>query len=92
VSSINSGFRQGALVVIAKVVASKNCQPPRIAVPGAQFVEQWTIAGPPKECVAQLRAYYGAGLGHMALRLASWKQQAQLERFLGEVAPALGER
>jgi len=57
-----------------------------------QFVEQWTIAGPPKECVAQLRAYYGAGLGHMALRLASWKQQAQLERFLGEVAPALGER
>ncbi len=57
-----------------------------------QFVEQWTIAGPPKECVAQLRAYFGAGLGHMALRLASWKQQAQLERFLGEVAPALGER
>ena len=58
----------------------------------AQFVEQWTIAGPPKECVAQLRAYYGAGLGHMALRLASWKQQAQLERFLGDVAPALGDR
>ena len=58
----------------------------------AQFVEQWTIAGPPKECVAQLRAYYGAGLGHMALRLASWKQQLQLERFLGDVAPALGDR
>ena len=58
----------------------------------AQFVEQWTIAGPPKECVAQLRAYYGAGLGHMALRLASWKQQAQLERFLGDVAPALGDQ
>jgi alkanesulfonate monooxygenase SsuD/methylene tetrahydromethanopterin reductase-like flavin-dependent oxidoreductase (luciferase family) len=56
-----------------------------------QFVEQWTIAGPPKACVAQLRAYYAAGLGHMALRLASWKQQAQLDRFLGEVAPALGE-
>jgi len=57
-----------------------------------QFVEQWTIAGPPGECVAQLRAYYGAGLGHMALRLASWKQQAQLDRFLAEVAPALGAR
>jgi len=56
-----------------------------------QFVEQWTIAGPPKECVAQLRAYYAAGLGHMALRLASWKQQAQLDRFLAEVAPALGD-
>lgn len=57
-----------------------------------QFVEQWTIAGPPKECVAQLRAYFAAGLGHMALRLASWQQQAQFERFLGEVAPALGDR
>jgi alkanesulfonate monooxygenase SsuD/methylene tetrahydromethanopterin reductase-like flavin-dependent oxidoreductase (luciferase family) len=56
-----------------------------------QFVEQWTIAGPPKECVAQLRAYYDAGLGHMALRLASWKQRVQLDRFLAEVAPALGD-
>jgi len=58
----------------------------------AQFVEQWTIAGPPKECVEQLRAYFAAGLGHMALRLASWSQQAQLDRFLAEVAPALGDR
>jgi alkanesulfonate monooxygenase SsuD/methylene tetrahydromethanopterin reductase-like flavin-dependent oxidoreductase (luciferase family) len=57
-----------------------------------QFVEQWTVAGPPEQCVEQLRAYFDAGLGHMALRLASWKQQAQLERFLGEVAPALGRR
>src|SRR3989440_2102344 len=57
-----------------------------------QFVEQWTIAGPPKDCVTQLRAYFAAGLGHMALRLASWKQQAQLDRFLTEVAPALGDR
>jgi alkanesulfonate monooxygenase SsuD/methylene tetrahydromethanopterin reductase-like flavin-dependent oxidoreductase (luciferase family) len=57
-----------------------------------QFVEQWTIAGPPKDCVEQLRAYFAAGLGHMALRLASWSQQAQLDRFLAEVAPALGDR
>jgi alkanesulfonate monooxygenase SsuD/methylene tetrahydromethanopterin reductase-like flavin-dependent oxidoreductase (luciferase family) len=57
-----------------------------------RFVEQWTIAGPPKDCVEQLRAYHAAGLGHMALRLASWSQKAQLERFLGEVAPALGGR
>jgi hypothetical protein len=28
----------------------------------------------------------------MALRLASWNQRAQLARFLGEVAPALGDR
>src|SRR2546427_378731 len=57
-----------------------------------QFVEQWTIAGPPKDCVEQLRAYFAAGLGHMALRLASWSQQAQLDRFLTEVAPGLGDR
>jgi alkanesulfonate monooxygenase SsuD/methylene tetrahydromethanopterin reductase-like flavin-dependent oxidoreductase (luciferase family) len=57
-----------------------------------QFVEQWTVAGGPKECAEQLRAYSAAGLGHMALRLASWSQRAQLARFLGEVAPALGGR
>ena len=57
-----------------------------------QFVEQWTIAGGPRECAEQLRAYSAAGLGHMALRLASWNQRAQLARFLGEVAPALGDR
>jgi alkanesulfonate monooxygenase SsuD/methylene tetrahydromethanopterin reductase-like flavin-dependent oxidoreductase (luciferase family) len=57
-----------------------------------QFVEQWTVAGGPKECAAQLRAYCEAGLGHVALRLASWDQRGQLARFLGEVAPALGDR
>ena len=57
-----------------------------------QFVAQWTIAGGPKECAEQLGAYSAAGLGHMALRLASWRQRDQLARFLGEVAPALGGR
>jgi len=57
-----------------------------------KFVEQWTIAGGPKECAEQLRAYFAAGLGHMALRLGSWNQKAQLARFLGEVAPLLGDR
>jgi alkanesulfonate monooxygenase SsuD/methylene tetrahydromethanopterin reductase-like flavin-dependent oxidoreductase (luciferase family) len=57
-----------------------------------QFVEQWTVAGGPKACAEQLRAYAAAGLGHMALRLASWNQRAQLARFLGEVVPALGGR
>jgi alkanesulfonate monooxygenase SsuD/methylene tetrahydromethanopterin reductase-like flavin-dependent oxidoreductase (luciferase family) len=57
-----------------------------------QFVEQWTVAGGPKECADQLRAYAAAGLGHMALRLASWDQRGQLARFLGEVVPALGGR
>jgi alkanesulfonate monooxygenase SsuD/methylene tetrahydromethanopterin reductase-like flavin-dependent oxidoreductase (luciferase family) len=54
----------------------------------AAFVEGWTVAGSPKECVEQLRAYFDAGVGHMALRLTSWDQRGQLRRFLEEVAPA----
>jgi alkanesulfonate monooxygenase SsuD/methylene tetrahydromethanopterin reductase-like flavin-dependent oxidoreductase (luciferase family) len=53
------------------------------------FVEGWTVAGGPQQCIAELRAYLDAGLGHIALRLASWDQQGQLKRFLNEVAPAL---
>jgi alkanesulfonate monooxygenase SsuD/methylene tetrahydromethanopterin reductase-like flavin-dependent oxidoreductase (luciferase family) len=55
----------------------------------AAFVEGWTVAGGPKACVEQLRAYFDAGVGHMALRLASWDQKGQLRRFLDEVAPSL---
>jgi alkanesulfonate monooxygenase SsuD/methylene tetrahydromethanopterin reductase-like flavin-dependent oxidoreductase (luciferase family) len=54
------------------------------------FVEGWTVAGDPARCVRELRAYADAGLGHVALRLASWDQRGQLKRFLAEVAPALG--
>ena len=57
-----------------------------------RFVEQWTVAGTPRQCVADLQAYFDAGVGHMALRLASWDQPGQLKRFLGEVAPAFGGR
>jgi alkanesulfonate monooxygenase SsuD/methylene tetrahydromethanopterin reductase-like flavin-dependent oxidoreductase (luciferase family) len=52
------------------------------------FVEGWTVAGPPAQCIEELRAYFAAGLGHMALRLTSWDQAGQLRRFLEEVAPA----
>jgi len=58
----------------------------------ARFVEQWTVAGDPGRCVEELRAYFDAGLGHMALRLASWDQARQLTRFLDEVAPAFRGR
>jgi alkanesulfonate monooxygenase SsuD/methylene tetrahydromethanopterin reductase-like flavin-dependent oxidoreductase (luciferase family) len=54
------------------------------------FVEGWTVAGSPKRCIEELRAYFEAGVGHMALRLSSWNQRGQLESFLGEVAPAIG--
>jgi alkanesulfonate monooxygenase SsuD/methylene tetrahydromethanopterin reductase-like flavin-dependent oxidoreductase (luciferase family) len=54
------------------------------------FVEGWTVAGSPRQCVEQLRAYLEAGLDHIALRLGSWDQAGQLKRFLGEVAPEFG--
>ncbi len=57
-----------------------------------KFVEQWTVAGSPKQCVEHLRAYFDAGVGHMALRLTSWDQRGQFKRFLGDVAPAFGGR
>ena len=55
-----------------------------------EFVEQWTVAGSPKQCAEELRAYFDAGVGHMALRFGSWDQVGQFKRFLDEVAPALG--
>ena len=54
----------------------------------AAFVEGWTVAGSPRQCVEQLRAYVDAGLSHVALRMTSWDQRGQLKRFLGEVAGA----
>ncbi len=54
------------------------------------FVEGWTVAGSPKQCVAGLRAYFDAGIGHMSLRFSSWDQRGQLARFLAEVAPVVG--
>ncbi len=56
------------------------------------FVEGWTAAGPPERCIADLAAYFEAGMRHIALRLTSWDQRGQLKRFLTEVAPAFGGR
>jgi alkanesulfonate monooxygenase SsuD/methylene tetrahydromethanopterin reductase-like flavin-dependent oxidoreductase (luciferase family) len=53
------------------------------------FVEGWTVAGTPAQCIAELRDYVAAGLSHISLRLTSWDQRGQLKRFLTEVAPAL---
>jgi alkanesulfonate monooxygenase SsuD/methylene tetrahydromethanopterin reductase-like flavin-dependent oxidoreductase (luciferase family) len=52
------------------------------------FVEGWTVAGGPQQCIAEIRAYLEAGLGQLAFRLSSWDQNGQLKRFLNEVAPA----
>src|SRR5207249_11297933 len=53
-----------------------------------KFVEGLTTAGTPKQCIEELRAYIAAGLDHITLRMTSWDQTGQLNRFLKEVAPA----
>ena len=54
----------------------------------AAFVEGFTTAGSPKQCIQELKDYFNSGLQHVTLRLTSWDQQGQFERFLNEVVPA----
>jgi alkanesulfonate monooxygenase SsuD/methylene tetrahydromethanopterin reductase-like flavin-dependent oxidoreductase (luciferase family) len=53
-----------------------------------KFVEGFTTAGTPEQCIEELKSYFAAGLDHIALRMTSWDQTGQLNRFLEEVAPA----
>ena len=53
-----------------------------------KFVEGFTTAGTPKQCIEELKAYFAAGIEHITLRMTSWDQTGQLQRFLQEVAPA----
>jgi alkanesulfonate monooxygenase SsuD/methylene tetrahydromethanopterin reductase-like flavin-dependent oxidoreductase (luciferase family) len=53
-----------------------------------KFVEGFTTAGTPQQCIDELKAYFAAGIEHIALRMTSWDQTGQLQRFLNEVAPA----
>ena len=53
-----------------------------------KFVEGFTTAGTPKQCIEDLKAYFAAGLDHITVRMTSWDQTGQLNRFLKEVAPA----
>jgi alkanesulfonate monooxygenase SsuD/methylene tetrahydromethanopterin reductase-like flavin-dependent oxidoreductase (luciferase family) len=53
------------------------------------FVEGFTTAGSPKRCIEEIKSYFDAGLSHITLRMASWDQRGQFERFLSEVAPAV---
>lgn len=53
-----------------------------------RFVEGFTTAGSPRQCIEELKAYFAAGLDHITLRMTSWDQTGQLKRFLEEVAPA----
>ncbi len=53
-----------------------------------KFVEGFTTAGTPRQCIEELKAYFDAGIEHITLRMTSWDQTGQMQRFLDEVAPA----
>jgi len=53
-----------------------------------KFVEGFTTAGTPAQCIEELKAYFAAGIEHITLRMTSWDQIGQLKRFLEEVVPA----
>jgi alkanesulfonate monooxygenase SsuD/methylene tetrahydromethanopterin reductase-like flavin-dependent oxidoreductase (luciferase family) len=52
------------------------------------FVEGFTTAGTPQQCIEELKAYFAAGIEHITLRMTSWDQAGQMKRFLEDVAPA----
>ncbi len=58
----------------------------------AKFVEGFTTAGSPKQCIAELQSYFDAGLDHITLRMTSWNQAYQMNRFINEIAPAFSLR
>ncbi|MGH9786133.1 MAG: LLM class flavin-dependent oxidoreductase, partial [Terriglobia bacterium] len=53
-----------------------------------KFVEGFTTAGSPQQCIQEFKNYFAAGLDHITLRMTSWNQAGQLKRFIEEVAPA----
>jgi alkanesulfonate monooxygenase SsuD/methylene tetrahydromethanopterin reductase-like flavin-dependent oxidoreductase (luciferase family) len=53
-----------------------------------EFVQTWTALGTPAQCIEQFEEYFAAGVEEIAVRLTSWDQRGQLDRFLSEVAPA----
>jgi alkanesulfonate monooxygenase SsuD/methylene tetrahydromethanopterin reductase-like flavin-dependent oxidoreductase (luciferase family) len=52
-----------------------------------KFVECWTAAGSPDECVQHLRVYKELGFDEVTLRIAGWDQFGQLKRVMEEVLP-----
>ena len=49
---------------------------------------RWGPFGAPEQVVERIREYAVAGAGTIIVRFASFDQESQLNRFLGEVAPA----
>jgi alkanesulfonate monooxygenase SsuD/methylene tetrahydromethanopterin reductase-like flavin-dependent oxidoreductase (luciferase family) len=52
-----------------------------------EYVECWTAAGSPDECIRHLRVYRELGFDEVTLRMTGWDQLGQLERVMREVLP-----
>jgi alkanesulfonate monooxygenase SsuD/methylene tetrahydromethanopterin reductase-like flavin-dependent oxidoreductase (luciferase family) len=52
-------------------------------------VRSWCALGPPQRCVEHLLTLRRLGFTEVALRITSWDQEAQFERLVTEVLPAL---
>ncbi|MBI4279180.1 MAG: LLM class flavin-dependent oxidoreductase, partial [Armatimonadetes bacterium] len=55
-----------------------------------RFVDSWTTYGPVERCIAELKAYFEAGVQQITLRFTSWDQLGQMRIFLKEIVPAFG--
>ena len=51
------------------------------------YVDCWTAAGSPDDCVRHLRVYKELGFDEVTLRMTSWDQFGQLQRVMKEVLP-----
>lgn len=55
-------------------------------------LDVWVAYGPPEEVIGKLREFFDAGAKEITVRLTSWDQRGQLERFTQEVMPAFGRQ
>lgn len=51
-------------------------------------LDVWVAYGSPQEVIEKLQAFVAAGAKEITVRLTSWDQQGQYERFINEVIPA----
>ncbi len=58
---------------------------------GRAYLDVWVVAGPPEAVATRLQAYLDAGCTIPIVRFASWQQEQQLDRFVAEVLPMLGD-
>jgi alkanesulfonate monooxygenase SsuD/methylene tetrahydromethanopterin reductase-like flavin-dependent oxidoreductase (luciferase family) len=50
-------------------------------------IREWCALGSVDQCVEQLRAWKGSGMGEITMRLCSWDQEKQFDLVVNEVLP-----